>query len=527
VKATIEVSSEIARSARVMQVEGLFDVPPAERAELRWDVELPIEDRPWHVGLIVGPSGCGKSTVARRFFSEPMARSFDWPSDKSLLDAFPKAMGAKEIVELLSSVGFSSPPSWVRPFHVLSNGEQFRVTLARLLAELPELAVVDEFTSVVDRTVAQIGSAALAKTVRRRGQKFVAVTCHEDVLEWLQPDWVYRPAEQTFGWRSLQRRPPIELEIRRVHHSAWRLFGRHHYLSADISHAAVCFCAFWKGVPVAFDAWLPFVGRLKDTRKGQARPPHRVLARLPGRRHRQCALQLLRLALEGARLPRVQLHGPPGGDALALPLAALAHDPAAVPRRERLAQQQRRDRVPNARHARLQSRYGQLRVRRPRDGREAGQKHPRPLSLGGLVTLTLEQASRLYHVPVTDYRTRDDDGGARGNGLLVSSGAGMMMAAMDCCPSLRWCVDVDDLRGRPTARVTDFLLCAERVASPLAICGWFSISNPDEIVAAVRAMNVAASRRHRAIVYLGNLRLGLPGEVQSFQAFIANIKAAA
>ena len=42
-------------------------------------------------------------------------------------------------------------------------------------------AVFDEYTSVVDRTVAQIGTAALAKTVRARGQQFVAVTCHEDV----------------------------------------------------------------------------------------------------------------------------------------------------------------------------------------------------------------------------------------------------------------------------------------------------------------------------------------------------------
>jgi ABC-type Mn2+/Zn2+ transport system ATPase subunit len=87
-----------------------------------------------------------------------------------------------EITALLSSVGFSSPPSWLKPFHVLSNGEQFRVTLARILAEAPELAVVDEFTSVVDRTVAQIGSHALAKTVRAGNRCFVAVSAHRNGL---------------------------------------------------------------------------------------------------------------------------------------------------------------------------------------------------------------------------------------------------------------------------------------------------------------------------------------------------------
>ena len=33
--------------------------------------------------------------------------------------------------------------------------------------------------------------------MRRRGQQFVAVTCHEDVEAWLDADWVYRPAEET------------------------------------------------------------------------------------------------------------------------------------------------------------------------------------------------------------------------------------------------------------------------------------------------------------------------------------------
>ena len=147
--------------------------------------------------------------------------------------------------------------------------------MARVLAEESELAVVDEFTSVVDRTVAQVGSAALSKAVRRRGQKLVAVTCHEDVEPWLQPDWVYRPAEQRFTWRELRRRPAIELVINRVHHSHWALFKHHHYLTADINKAAACFIAFWNGRPVAFDAWLPFFGRLQKGKK--ARRGHRTV----------------------------------------------------------------------------------------------------------------------------------------------------------------------------------------------------------------------------------------------------------
>ena len=30
----------------------------------------------------------------------------------------------------------------------------------------------------------------ISKAVRRENKQFVAITCHKDVIEWLQPDWV-------------------------------------------------------------------------------------------------------------------------------------------------------------------------------------------------------------------------------------------------------------------------------------------------------------------------------------------------
>src|SRR5690348_6171545 len=181
-QAHVVVQTPIVRSARVAQVEGLFDIPPTKAAQLDWNVGLPLDEKPWNIGLIVGPSGSGKSTVARALFGDVLQAQEclpDWPEDQSILDGFPSEMSIKEVVALLSSVGFSSPPAWLRPFRVLSTGQQFRVSLARLLAEAKPQAVVviDEFTSTVDRTVAQVGSAALARTVRRRGLRVIAVPC--------------------------------------------------------------------------------------------------------------------------------------------------------------------------------------------------------------------------------------------------------------------------------------------------------------------------------------------------------------
>jgi GNAT superfamily N-acetyltransferase len=317
----IEVSCPVFDSFRVQQVAGMFDVPLAKRASERFRVDVPdwvlkndecgmmndeleatsdsgagiqhssfSNHHSWRLGMIVGPSGSGKTTIARAMFGDRVYRPRQWPADQAVIDGLGQRP-IKEIVRLFTAVGFSSPPSWIKPYHVLSNGEQFRCDLARALAgeandecgmmndELKANersassihhsppVVFDEFTSVVDRNVARVVSAAVSRGIRG-GQipcQFVAVTCHYDVTEWLAPDWVIDMATGTFTRRSL-RRPPIQLEIFRCRRSAWRLFARHHYLSGELSPFARCFLALWQGTPVAFCATLALIGRKKRWR---------------------------------------------------------------------------------------------------------------------------------------------------------------------------------------------------------------------------------------------------------------------
>src|SRR6516165_4026692 len=116
--AHVVVDTPIVRTARVVQVDGLFDIPPTEKSRQEWDVHLPLEEKPWNIGLIVGPSGSGKSTVARALFGETLAAQESlpaWTANQSVLDGFPLGTPIKEVVGLLSSVGFSSPPAWLRP----------------------------------------------------------------------------------------------------------------------------------------------------------------------------------------------------------------------------------------------------------------------------------------------------------------------------------------------------------------------------------------------------------------------------
>lgn len=67
-EAHIVRSTQVVNSARVAQVLGIFDIPPALESSEQWDVSLPLDEHEWNVGLIVGPSGSGKSTIARELF---------------------------------------------------------------------------------------------------------------------------------------------------------------------------------------------------------------------------------------------------------------------------------------------------------------------------------------------------------------------------------------------------------------------------------------------------------------------------
>ena len=230
---------------------------PARRSPSK----CPAWTRTWQIGLIVGPSGSGKTTIARAAFGESVYAMPPWPTDAAVIDGFGD-LPIRTIVGLLTAVGFSSPPAWIKPYCgaqrrraiPLRSGPGLAAALAgrRPTAERP-LVVFDEFTSVVDRQVAQVGSAAVAKAVRGdlAAVRFVAVGCHYDVAEWLEPDWVIDMATRELRAEASSA-TAIELEMFRCGRNLWPLFAPHHYLSGKVEFCCPLLRGLWHGRPVTF-----------------------------------------------------------------------------------------------------------------------------------------------------------------------------------------------------------------------------------------------------------------------------------
>lgn len=229
--------------------------------------EQPIIPRDFSIGLIVGSSGSGKSTLLRTF-GEPAV--IDWDNSKAIVSHFETPeLG----VEKLSACGLNSIPSMVKPYCVLSTGEKFRADLAR---SLKSDSTIDEFTSVVNRSVAKSASVAIRKFVEKNNlHNIVIASCHDDIKEWLQPDWIYNTDTKDLSVGRCLQRPSIRLDIYECDWKKWEMFKNHHYLSQALNKCCTCFIGVFDGVEIAFNASIPLPSLIPPLYKGDSRKKYR------------------------------------------------------------------------------------------------------------------------------------------------------------------------------------------------------------------------------------------------------------
>ena len=209
-----------------------IDIAKKSKHHLIIDANIPND---FNIGIILGSSGSGKTTLAKKIFGNDIFKS-PLKEDIPIINQLPEHFKYEECAAILSGIGLNSVPCWVRPVYTLSNGQKARAEAALLMTQENEIIVIDEWTSVVDRNVAKAMSYTLQKYAKKNNKKIILCSCHYDVVEWLEPDWVIDCNKQEFIQRQnanffFTKREQIEFTIKPIDGKSWKYFSKYHYLS--------------------------------------------------------------------------------------------------------------------------------------------------------------------------------------------------------------------------------------------------------------------------------------------------------
>jgi ABC-type ATPase with predicted acetyltransferase domain len=180
------------------------------------NVNVVIE--PGEIVVVVGASGAGKTTFLRMIIGaakpelaslekyRPSEGSVRVPPNTRLQALLPGELeptfGSETLlehitmkigdpaaaVEVLNMVGLSDAVFYRARFTELSTGQKERAKLASLLAEKPNLLVIDEFTAHLDTLTAQRVARKIGTLVRRAGITLIVATNRPEIIETLNPD---------------------------------------------------------------------------------------------------------------------------------------------------------------------------------------------------------------------------------------------------------------------------------------------------------------------------------------------------
>lgn len=190
------------------------------------DVNLTIN--PGEIVVIVGASGAGKTTLLRMIIGAAMKgeKPSHYKPDQgtvrvpentrlaallpgeieptfaseTLLEHVAKKTGdAAVAVEVLNMVGLSDAVFYRARFNELSTGQKERAKMASLLADKPNLLIIDEFTAHLDTLTAQRVARKIGQLARKAGITLVVATHKPEVIDALNPDKILFVGYGTVG----------------------------------------------------------------------------------------------------------------------------------------------------------------------------------------------------------------------------------------------------------------------------------------------------------------------------------------
>ena len=186
--------TRVARSERVLNVAESFGLGLEER-DFHVFRDLKISVERGDVVYITGQSGSGKSILLRELSCQMAVeglnvRNIDEVELKegALIDQIGHDM--QSAIELLSRAGINDAYLTIRSPEELSDGQRYRLRLAKLMESNADVWVADEFGAILDRVTAKVVAFNAQKLARACKRTLIVATTHTDLVEELAPDLI-------------------------------------------------------------------------------------------------------------------------------------------------------------------------------------------------------------------------------------------------------------------------------------------------------------------------------------------------
>lgn len=182
--------TSVERSKRVMEVAEAFGLGLEDKEFTLYD-NLELEINQGDIVYITGESGSGKSVLLRELNDQMQPLS---PSnidlvkfkDKPLIDQLGES--DNDAVRLLSRAGINDAYLLIRKPQQLSDGQLYRLKIAKLMDTKSKVWIADEFGAVLDRDTAKAVAVNLRKQAKEAGATVIVATTHKDLRDELAPN---------------------------------------------------------------------------------------------------------------------------------------------------------------------------------------------------------------------------------------------------------------------------------------------------------------------------------------------------
>lgn len=180
-------NTSVERTERVLELAEGFGLGLSDKKFVIYD-NLEIEINPGDVVYITGQSGSGKSLLLRDLTEKMREEGLKIADlneivleDRPVIELVGKTI--TEATDLLAKAGISDAWIYIRKPAELSDGQKYRLKLAKMMESNADVWIADEFGAILDRVTAKAVAFNMQKLARNTGKTMMIATTHLDLKE--------------------------------------------------------------------------------------------------------------------------------------------------------------------------------------------------------------------------------------------------------------------------------------------------------------------------------------------------------